>query len=293
VTAIAGAFQREASRFRERVPAVEAGRYHLYVSWACPWAHRTAIGRRLMGLEDAIGLSVVDPVRDDRGWRFSGGEYVDPVNGFAFLSEAYRATRPGYDARVSTPVLWDRDEGRIVNNESADILRMLITDFAPLAAHPVELYPAALAPEIDALGEELYDGLNNAVYQAGFARSQEAYEDAARRVFATLDGLEERLSRSRYLLGDALTEADWRAFPTLVRFDTVYYGHFKCNLRRVVDYPALWGYTRELYQHPGIAETVRVDEIKAHYYRTHPSINPSGIVPIGPELDFTTPHGRG
>jgi putative glutathione S-transferase len=290
---LAGAFERAPSRFRGRVDAVETGRYHLYVSWACPWAHRTIIGRRLMGLEAAIGMSVVDPVRDDRGWAFTGGEYVDPLNGFAFLSEAYAATARDYDGRISTPVLWDRETGRIVNNESADILRMLVTDFAPLAEHPVELYPAELADAIDALGDHLYDGLNNAVYRAGFARSQEAYEDAARTVFATLDGLEERLTDSRYLMGDRITEVDWRAFTTLVRFDAVYNVHFKCNLRRLVDYEALWGYTRDLYQQPLVAETVRFGEIRAHYYRTHPSVNPRRIVPIGPELDFSSPHGRG
>ena len=288
-----GAWRRAPSRFRDRVPAVEAGRYELYVSYACPWAHRTIIARRLMGLEEAIGMSVVDPIRDERGWAFTGGEYVDEVNGFAFLSEAYDATDPRYRGRVSTPVLWDREEGRIVNNESADILRMLVTDFAPLAEHPVELYPEALAGEIDALEDELYAGLNNAVYEAGFARSQAAYEEAARRVFATLDGLEARLRRSRYLVGDRITEVDWRAFTTLVRFDAVYYGHFKCNVRRIVDYDALWGYTRDLYQQPGVAGTVRLGEIKAHYYRTHGSINPNGLVPIGPALDFSSPHGRG
>ena len=299
-TAIQGRFERQASVFREWVTAdgstpfaVEPGRYHLYISWACPWAHRTAIGRLVMGLEDAIGLSVVDPIRDERGWRFSGGEYTDPVNGYEFLAEAYRATDARYDGRVSTPVLWDRETGRIVNNESGDILRMLGTVFAPLAEHPVELYPPALGERIDAVEDELYDGLNNAVYRAGFATTQKAYEDDARRVFAMLDVLEHRLSRSRYLMGPAITEVDWRAFTTLVRFDAVYHTHFKCNLRRVVDLPAVWGYTRDLYQQPGIAETVRMDEIKAHYYRTHPSINPTGIVPIGPELDFTAPHGRG
>jgi glutathionyl-hydroquinone reductase len=292
MSARAGTFERQASVFRDRVPAVEPGRYHLYISWACPWAHRTAIGRLVMGLEDAIGLTAVDPIRDDRGWRFSGGEYRDPLNGFELLAEAYEATAPTFRGRVSTPVLWDREAGRIVNNESGDILRMLITDFAPLAEHPVDLYPAALAERIDGVEQQLYDGLNNAVYRAGFATTQEAYEDDARRVFATLDVLEHRLSRSRYLMGDAITEADWRAFTTLVRFDSVYFSHFKCNVRRIVDYPALWGYTRELYQQPGIAGTVRMDEIKAHYYRTHPSINPTRIVPIGPELDFSAPHGR-
>jgi glutathionyl-hydroquinone reductase len=299
-TMISGRFERQASVFRDWVTAdgstpyaVEPGRYHLYISWACPWAHRTTIGRHVMGLEAAIGLSVVDPIRDQRGWRFTGGEYTDPVNGFEFLADAYHATQPGYEARVSTPVLWDKETGRSVNNESGDILRMLGTAFAPLAEHPVELYPDALAERIDQVEEELYHGLNNAVYRAGFATSQEAYEDDARRVFAMLDVLEHRLRGSRYLMGPAITEVDWRAFTTLVRFDAVYHTHFKCNLRRVVDLPAVWGYTRDLYQQPGIAETVRMDEIKAHYYRTHGSINPSGIVPIGPDLDVTAPqHGR-
>jgi glutathionyl-hydroquinone reductase len=296
---ITGRFERQASVFRDWVSAdgstpfaVEPGRYHLYISWACPWAHRTAIGRLVMGLEDAIGLSVVDPIRDERGWRFTGGEYTDPVNAFAFLAEAYDATQPGYEGRVSTPVLWDKHTGRVVNNESGDILRMLGTVFAPLAAHPVDLYPAALTDRIDQVEDELYHGLNNAVYRAGFATTQEAYEDGARRVFATLDLLEHRLRESRYLMGSVITEVDWRAFTTLVRFDAVYNSHFKCNLCRVVDLPAVWGYTRDLYQQPGIAGTVRMDEIKAHYYQTHASINPTGIVPIGPELDFTAPHGR-
>jgi putative glutathione S-transferase len=298
--ASSGAFERQASAFRQWVSAdgstefaLEPGRYHLYICWACPWAHRTAIGRTLMGLEDVIGMTAVDPIRDERGWRFSGGEYTDPLNGFAFLAQAYAATDPAFDGRVSTPVLWDRETGRIVNNESGDILRMLGTVFAELAAHPVELYPAAQAEAIDRVEAELYDGLNNAVYRAGFATSQAAYEADARRVFATLERLEQRLAGSRYLMGDAITEADWRAFTTLVRFDAVYYLHFKCNLRRIVDLPAVWGYTRELYQRPGIAETVRMDEIKAHYYGTHPMINPTGIVPIGPELDLSAPHGRG
>ena len=293
MAALQGSFQRQASVFRDRVTAVEPGRYHLYVSWACPWAHRTAIARVLMGLEHAIGLTAVDPIRDERGWRFSGGEYTDPLNGFAYLSEAYAATDERFEGRVSVPVLWDRAGGRIVNNESGDILRMLVTDFATLAEHPVDLYPAALAERIDRVESELYDGLNNAVYRAGFATTQAAYEDAARRVFATLELLEHRLGESRYLMGDAITEVDWRAFTTLVRFDSVYYSHFKCNLRRVVDHPALWGYTRELYQQPGIAATVRMDEIKAHYYGTHPSINPTRIVPLGPALDFSAPHARG
>jgi putative glutathione S-transferase len=288
--AASGRFERQRSAFRDRVSAdgstpfaVEAGRYHLYISWACPWAHRTAIGRMLMGLEAAIGMSAVHPYRDRRGWRFTGGEYI---------SEAYAATDPAFHGRPSTPVLWDKETGRIVNNESGDILRMLVTDFAAIADHPVELYPAELAERIDRVEHDLYDGLNNAVYRAGFATSQQAYEDDARRVFAMLDVLEGRLQESRYLMGPRITEVDWRAFTTLVRFDAVYYSHFKCNVRRIVDYPALWGYTRDLYQQPGIAGTVRLDEIKAHYYGTHPMINPTGIVPIGPALDFTTPHGR-
>jgi putative glutathione S-transferase len=286
-----GSFERPASTFRERV-AAEAGRYHLYVSWACPWAHRTVIARGLMGLERAVGMSVVDPLRDERGWAFTGGEYADDANGFELLSEAYHATDPDYDGRVSVPVLWDKREGRIVNNESGDILRMLVTEFAPIADHPVDLCPEPLRAEIDALEDEIYSGLNNAVYEAGFATTQESYEEAARRVFATLDGLEARLTVQRFLFGATITEADWRLFTTLVRFDAVYHHHFKCNLRRLSDYPALWAYVRDLFQQPGIAETVRFREIRSHYYGTHPQINPHGIVPIGPLLDFTAPHGR-
>jgi putative glutathione S-transferase len=286
-----GTFQRQPSAFRGRVTP-EAGRYHLYVSWACPWAHRTIIVRGLMGLEDAIGMSVVDPVRDQRGWAFTGGEYVDDLNGFRYLSEAYIATDPSYGGRTSVPVMWDKETGRIANNESGDIVRMLVTDFAELAEHPVDLYPDGLHDAIDALEDEIYHGVNNAVYQAGFATTQEAYEEAAHRVFATLDRLEERLTSRRFLFGATITEADWRLFTTLVRFDAVYHYHFKCNLRRVSDHPALWGYVRDLFQQPGIAETVRFDEIRRHYYGTHPSINPHGIVPIGPALDFAAPHGR-
>jgi putative glutathione S-transferase len=287
-----GAFERQPSVFRGWVTAPAAGRYHLYVSWACPWAHRTIIVRRLMGLEDALGMSAVDPVRDERGWAFTGGEYVDDVNGFAYLREAYTATDPDYDARISTPVLWDTETNRIVSNESGDITRMLVTEFAELARHPVDLYPEGLRDDIDALEQFVYDGLNNAVYRAGFATKQQAYEEAAWRVFATLDELEERLTTRRYLFGGVITEADWRLFTTLVRFDAVYHYHFKCNLRRLFEYPALWGYVRDLYQQPGIADTVRLDEIRAHYYRTHPHVNPRGIVPIGPWLDFTGAHGR-
>jgi putative glutathione S-transferase len=264
------------------------------VSYACPWASRTLIVRRLKGLEDAISMSPVDPVRDRRGWAFTGGEYTDPLEGFAYLSEAYDRTGPGPHGRVTVPVLWDKQEGRIVNNESADVVRILNSGFDAVAAHPeVDLYPEALRGEIDAVNARVYDGLNNGVYRAGFATTQAAYEEGFRDVFATLDWLEERLASRRYLAGDVLTEADWRTFVTLVRFDPVYVGHFKCNRNRIVDLPNLWGYTRELYQHDGVAETVRLDEIKRHYYVTHPSINPTGVVPLGPDVDFTTPHGRG
>src|SRR4051812_6278172 len=280
-----GRFQRQPSTFREWVsadgstpyPAV-AGRYHLYVSWACPWAHRTIIGRRLLGLEDAIGMSVVDPVRDERGWAFTGGAYVDAVNGWRFLSEAYVATDPAYDGRVSVPVLWDTHAGRIVSNESADILRMLGTTSRPLAARQdVDLCPAPLRAEIDALNEELYETVNNAVYRAGFTTAQAAYEREVRTIFAALERVDARLADRRYLFGDEPVETDWRLFTTLVRFDRVYAIHFKCSLRRVIDHPNLWPYARDLFQRPGIAETVRPDEFRAHYYTTHPTINPSRI----------------
>ena len=282
-----GSFRRQESRFRDRVDDFEAGRYHLYVSWACPWAHRTIIGRRLKGLEEVIGLSAVDPIRDDRGWAFTGGEYTDDVNGFEFLSEAYTATEPAYDGRHSVPVLWDRETGRIVNNESGDILRMLST-----AGDGPDLYPEEHRSEIDALNERLYDEVNNAVYKAGFATRQDVYEAEVRQIFATLAELDERLAGRRFLLGDEPVETDWRLFTTLVRFDAVYAVHFKCSLARVVDFPDLWDYVRDLYQQPGIAETVRFDEIRAHYYRTHPMINPSGLVALQPWADFAEPHGR-
>ncbi len=293
-----GSFRRQASRFREWVSAdgttgypPVAGRYHLYVSRACPWAHRTIIARRLMGLEAAISVSFVDPIRDDRGWAFSGGSYEDPVNGFDFLSEAYEASEPGFRDRVSVPVLWDTDRARIVNNESADILRMLSTVFAPLAEHPVELYPTALAPEIDALNARIYERLNNAVYKAGFARRQEVYEREVHGLFAMLDELDARLAGSRFLFGGRPLETDWRLFTTLVRFDAVYQIHFKCSIRKLAEYPYLWPYLRDLYQWPGVAETVDFDEIRAHYYGTHPMINPSGLVAVMPDLDFSAPPG--
>jgi putative glutathione S-transferase len=287
-----GAFRRQESAFRDTAVVPVAGRYHLYVCYACPWAHRTIIGRKLKGLEDAIAISPVDPIRDERGWRFSGGEYVDAVQGFDFIMEAYRATDPSYDARATVPVLWDTEERRIVNNESGDVLRLFSTGFAELATRDVELYPEPLRAEIDALNERIYHAVNNGVYKAGFSRSQESYEAAIDDLFAMLDELDERLATRRFLFGDAPVETDWRLFPTLVRFDAVYAIHFKCSRRRIVDYPNLWPYVRDLYQQPGIAEAVRLDEIRAHYYRTHPMINPSGVVAAMPDVDFAAPHGR-
>jgi putative glutathione S-transferase len=294
-----GSFKRQASRFRDWVSAdgstefgAEAGRYHLYVSWACPWAHRTIIGRRLKRLEGVIGMSAVDPIRDKRGWAFTGGEYVDPVNGFELLSEAYEATDPGFDGRHSVPVLWDKQTGRIVNNESGDILRMLDSGFGELADDRVDLLPEPLRPEIETLGEHIYENVNNAVYSAGFSTKQKVYEREVRKLFAALDELDGRLGRSRFLFGDQPVETDWRLFTTLLRFDAVYFIHFKCSLRRLVDYENLWPYARDLFQWPGIADTVRFDEIRAHYYGTHPMINPSGLVALMPEADWTAPHGR-
>jgi putative glutathione S-transferase len=296
-----GTFKRPPSRFRNWVSSdgstpypAEAGRYHLYVQWACPWAHRTVIGRQLKGLEDVIGLSVVDPIRDERGWTFTGGEYVDPINGFQFLREAYEATDPDYEGRFSVPVLWDKETGRIVNNESADILRMFSTGFDDLASGAVDLYPEQHRAGIDELNEGLYETVNNGVYKAGFAVFQDTYEEIVQQLFATLDEVDARLGGRRFLFGDTPVETDWRLFTTLVRFDAVYAVHFKCSLRRVVDYPNLWPYVRDLYQQPGIAGTVRMDEIRAHYYRTHGMINPSRIVAVRPAAtDFDEPHGRG
>ena len=298
-TTTQGAFQRQASRFRDWVTAdgssdfpAAAGRYHLYVSLACPWAHRTLIARARKGLEAAIGVTVVDPIRDERGWAF--GAEPDPLNGWSFLSEAYQASDPEFEGRVTVPVLWDRERGVIVNNESADILRMLNSAFDAWAEHPErDLYPQPLRDEIDAVNARVYETVNNGVYKAGFASTQQAYEEAVRPLFETLDWLEQRLSTRRYLLGDAITEADWRLFTTLIRFDAVYHGHFKCNLRRIVDYPHLWGYLRDLYQQPGVAATVDFDPIKRHYYVTHARINPTQVVPLGPVLDLDAPHGRG
>jgi putative glutathione S-transferase len=298
-----GHFVRQDDAFRGWIRAdgsgaypTQAGRYHLYVSLACPWAHRTIIARTLKGLESAIGMTVVDPIRDDEhGWAFRDvrGASHDPVNGFSYLSEAYRATDPGYRGRVTVPVLWDTRTHRIVSNSDDDIMRMFETELDALAEHPgLDLYPAALRPEIDALNERIYETLNDGVYRAGFATRQEAYERAAREVFAMLDELDARLSNQRYLFGDAPVETDWRLFVTLVRFDAVYYGHFKCNLHRIADYGNLFGYLRDLYQIAGVAQTVEFDHIKRHYYMTHEQINPTRIVPIGPAQDLSALHGR-
>ncbi len=294
-----GAFVRQQSAFRGVVvadPAAEfpaaEGRYHLYVSLACPWASRAVIVRRLKGLEDVIPMTVVDPVRDERGWRFLSDQ-PDPVNGFEFLSEAYQLTAPGFEGRVTVPLLWDRKSNRAVNNESSEIIRMLGTAFDQWAEEPeLDFYPEDLRDEIDAINQRVYDSVNNGVYRCGFATTQTAYEEAFVELFESLDWLDDLLGDRRFLTGERITEADWRLFVTLIRFDPVYVGHFKCNQRRIADYPNLAGYTRDLYQHAGISETVDFDQIKRHYYMTHPQINPTGIVPMGPLMDLESPPGR-
>ena len=290
-----GRFVRQPNAFRSVITAdgsgdlpAEPGRYHLYVSLACPWAHRSIITRRLLGLEDAISLSLVDPARDERGWAFNEG-YEDPVNGFRFLGEAYLASDPTFQGRYTVPTLWDRETNRIASNDFPVLALQLGQAFLAQAKHPYDLYPEHLREEIDAVNAVVFEEVNNGVYQAGFAPSQELYDDAVTKLFARLDWLEARLAPQRYLVGDRLTDADIRLFPTLVRFDAVY---FKCNLRRLTDYPNFWAYARDLYQHPGFGETVDFDEIKRHYYMTHPHINPTRIVPRGPVIDWNTPHGR-
>jgi putative glutathione S-transferase len=296
-----GEFLRQGDAFRGWVRAdgstsyaVEAGRYHLYVSLACPWAHRTIIVRALLGLEHAIGMTIVDPIRDERGWSFATapGLEPDPVNGFKFLSEAYLATDPSYEGRVTVPVLWDKKTSDLVSNSDDDIMRMFETEFAPLGNGAYDLYPQALRAEIETLDDRLFNKVNDGVYRAGFATRQRAYEFSVKALFGMLDELETRLATRRYLFGPQIVEADIRLFVTLIRFDSVYNGHFKCNLRRIVDYPNLWGYTRDLYAIPGIAPTVNFDHIKRHYYMTHDEINPTRIVPLGPILDLSAPHGR-
>ena len=306
----AGEFQRQEDAFRDWIsndgstsyPAV-AGRYHLYVSLACPWASRTVIFRKLKGLEAAIGMTIVDPIRDEKGWAFrdpSGKtplgapfESTDPVNGFHFLSEAYTATDPQFDERVTVPVLWDKETKRIVNNCEDDICPMFNSVFNDVARNKdVDLFPKEIEAEHNKLCDFIYDNINNGVYKAGFATRQRPYEISCRILFEALDEIEKRLTNSRYLFEKRTVEADWRTFCTLVRFDVVYHGHFKCNVRRIIDYPNLQGYLMDLYQQPGIAETVNVDHIKRHYYMTHTEINPTRIVPLGPIVDLARPHGR-
>jgi putative glutathione S-transferase len=302
-----GRFLRKDSQFRNWVTAdgkagpsggdgfkAEAGRYHLYVSLACPWAHRTLIMRALKGLEEMISISVVNWLMLESGWTFADGPSVipDPINGATVLHQVYTKAEPRYSGRVTVPVLWDRQRATIVNNESADIIRMLNSAFDHLGAKPGDYYPVALRSEIDAINARVYDTVNNGVYKAGFATTQAAYEEAVAPLFESLDWLEARLATRRFLLGAQLTEADIRLFTTLIRFDAVYVGHFRCNIRRIIDYPHLWAYLRDLYQQPGIADTVNMQHIKGHYYQSHRTINPTGIVPAGPLLDFTQPSGR-
>jgi len=274
--------------------AAESGRYHLYVSLACPWAHRTLIFRSLKKLENVISVSITEPLYGKTGWEFGDARAgtADAINGKATLAEVYLLADPHYTGRVSVPVLWDKKQQTIVNNESPEIIRMLNAAFDAFTDVCADYYPPALRSEIDAVNELIYPNINNGVYRAGFATTQEAYEEAAKAIFTTFDKLEQRLARQRYLVGNQITEADWRLFTTLVRFDTVYYSHFKCNLRRIADYPNLWNYTRELYQAPGVAETVSIDHIKRHYYGSQRQVNPTGIVPIGPEIEFSAPHDR-
>jgi glutathionyl-hydroquinone reductase len=270
----------------------EPGRYHLYVSLACPWAQRTLIVRSLLGLEDVISYSVVDPVRDDRGWAFTA-DYPDPVNGFEFLSQAYLATDPEFGARFTVPAIWDRQTGRLVTNNFPDITIDFETQFGAFHSPDApDLYPEHLRPEIDAIAEVIYHDVNNGVYRTGFATTQQAYEAAFDALFNRLDWLEDRLSRQRYLVGNQLTEADVRLWVTLARFDAVYHGHFKCNRNKLIEFPNLWAYARDLYSLPAFGGTTNFDHIKRHYYMTHPTLNPTRIVPKGPETDWSAPAGR-
>ncbi|MCC6007485.1 MAG: glutathione S-transferase family protein [Rhodobacteraceae bacterium] len=304
----AGRFVRSTSGFRNWVtpdgapgPSGESGfpaasgRYHLYVSHACPWAHRTMIFRALKGLQAHIGVSVVHPDMLDDGWTFAAGTdgaTGDRLYGLPFLRDLYIRARPDISGRVTVPVLWDTERETIVSNESSEIIRMFNSAFDGLTGNTDDYWPEALREEIETVNARIYDTLNNGVYRAGFATTQAAYDEAVVPLFDTLDWLEKRLGARRYLMGDVITEADWRLFTTLVRFDSVYHLHFKCNRRRIIDYPALWAYTRELYQWPGVAGTVRLDHIVRHYHFSHATINPNRIVPINPVLDFTAPHGR-
>lgn len=294
-----GAFQRPETRFRSWIAAdakdgfvPEAGRYHLYVSYACPWAHRTMITRAVRGLEGVIGLTSVDPRMGDDGWVFGSAE-PDPLLGVTFLRDVYLRVAPRYTGRVTVPILFDKKANTIVNNESREIMRMLGEPFDALAKRPISLAPPALRGDVDRMLDAIYEPFNNGVYRAGFATSQSAYEEACREVFATLDRCEEILSRQRYLCGDVFTEADVAMFTTCLRFDLVYYAHFKCNVRRLQDYPNIWAFVRDVYQMPGVKATCRLDEIKTHYYFSQTTVNPHRIIPLGPTLDLDAPHDRG
>jgi putative glutathione S-transferase len=296
-----GKFNRTPTKFRNKVTAdgssgfkAEAGRYHLYVSLACPWAHRTLIMRELKGLNDAIGVSIVDPVLSDKGWRFSEepGAIPDSVNHTQYLQEIYLKADPNYTGRITVPVLWDKQSQTIVNNESREIIRMFDTEFSELATQTIDLYPRELQQKIDATIDAIYMPINNGVYRSGFATSQDAYEEAVTELFENLDRWETVLSNQRYLCGEQLTEADICMFTTLYRFDSVYHGHFKCNLRRIADYPNLWNYLKDLYQHPAFKTTCNLDHIKRHYYMSQTQINPNRIVPKGPVINFEEQHDR-
>lgn len=304
-----GKFEREAARFRNWVTAdgspgpdgeggfrAESGRYHLYVSMACPWAHRTLIFRKLKGLEKHISVSVVHPDMVENGWEFrpDSEQHRDHLHGFRFLHQVYTKAAPEYSGRVTVPTLWDKEKQTIASNESAEIIRMFNSAFDGLEGVRTDLdfYPAALQGEIDEVNARVYDTVNNGVYKAGFATAQDRYEEAYEALFESLDWLEARLAGQRYLVGGQLTEADWRLFTTLIRFDAVYFSHFKCNRQRIGDFPALSAYLRDLYQVPGVAETVDIGQIKRHYYVSQRTINPTQIVPVGPALDFDAPHGR-
>ena len=296
-----GKFERQASKFRNDISSddssefkAESGRYHLYVSLACPWAHRTLIFRKLKGLENHIDVSIVHPEMLENGWEFKTypGATGDKLYNTDFVHQIYTKAQPSVTTRVTVPVLWDTKTHSIVNNESAEIIRIFNTAFNALTGNTDDYYPKALREEIDSVNERVYHDINNGVYKAGFATSQAAYEEAVSSLFNALDWIEARLSKQRYLVGDSITEADWRLFTTLIRFDAVYHGHFKCNKRQIADYPNIFGYMKELYQVDGVRETVNLDHIKRHYYFSHTMINPTQVIPVGPEQDFMSPHGR-
>lgn len=295
-----GKFERSAAQFRNWVEAnsdapfpAQSGRYHLYVSYACPWAHRTLIMRELKGLAPHIGVSVVHPLMLENGWEFDQSPLNDGLYQLDFLYQLYLKADPNYSGRVTVPVLWDKQKQTIVSNESADIIRMFNSAFDELTGNTLDFYPQSLHAEINEINDFVYDRINNGVYKCGFATKQEAYEQAFNELFDALASIEKRLSQQRFLVGDKVTEADWRLFTTLVRFDAVYFGHFKTNLKRIVDYPNIWDYVRALYQVPGVADTLVMDHIQKHYYGSHTMINPTGIVPVGPAIDFSAPHQRG